>query len=203
MQLARGCDRRRLVPLLWRLTVFIGVCARARACVRACARVFARGWDRRAHSLNCSQASRDTYFLTSDVRARCAVLAAVFPAAYEMHRNHYERHVIAWFVGGVFAGLAVLLAVHQILQHLIYYRQPRLQKVRNSNIDCPESPPLHALSLLSCCLLTVLMLCFGLRSMLSESLRWSRSTRQMHGSDCGTNRSLYIWMSGGIATKHS
>lgn len=73
------CDRRRLVPVLWRLTVFI-------------------------------------------------VLAAVFPAAYEMHRNEYERHVIAWFIGGVFAGLAVLLSVHQILQHLIYYRQPSLQK---------------------------------------------------------------------------
>jgi hypothetical protein len=31
MQLARGCDRRRLVPLLWRLTVFIGASARTRA----------------------------------------------------------------------------------------------------------------------------------------------------------------------------
>ena len=41
--------------------------------------------------------------------ARCvyAVLAAVFPAAWEMHRAEYERHVIAWFVGAVFAGLAV------------------------------------------------------------------------------------------------
>jgi hypothetical protein len=58
----------------------------------------------------------------------CVVVAAVFPAVYEMHRKKYERHVIAWFVGGVFAGLAVLLAVHQILQHLIHYRQPLLQK---------------------------------------------------------------------------
>lgn len=70
-----------------------------------------------------------------------------------MHRNHYERHVIAWFIGGVFAGLAVLLAVHQILQHLIYYRQPRLQKVRDSNIDRPESSP---------SLTFLLVLCFGL-----------------------------------------
>ena len=51
-----------------------------------------------------------------------AQLAAVFPAAWEMHRNDYGRDVIR-FIGGVFAGLAVLPSVHQILQHLIHYWQ--------------------------------------------------------------------------------
>ena len=57
-----------------------------------------------------------------------AVVATVFPAAYEMHRAQYDTHVIAWFIAGFFAAAAVLLAVHQILQHLIHYRQPALQK---------------------------------------------------------------------------
>ncbi len=97
-----------------------------------------------------------------------------------MHQNEYERHVIAWFIGGVFAGLAVLLSVHQILQHLIYYRQPRLQKVRNPSIvDHPESQDDCVLTDLCC-------------SMSSESSQWFRSMPQMHGSDCGTNQSLCI-----------
>ena len=108
------------------------------------------------------------------------MLAAVFPAAYEMHRTDYERHVIAWFIGGVFAGLAVLLAVHQILQHLIYYRQPRLQKVRDPSIvNHPESQDDCSLAHLR-------------RSMSSESSPWYRSMQQTHGSDCGTNQSLCI-----------
>ena len=53
----------------------------------------------------------------------------MLPVVYEMHRQSFERHVIAWFVAGVFAGLSVVLAVDQILQHFIHYRQPSLQKV--------------------------------------------------------------------------
>lgn len=100
-----------------------------------------------------------------------------------MHRAEYERHVIAWFVGAVFAGLAVsqsllfvlltfclssrqrkararkshlaclilscwsaaqvLLAVHQMLQHLIYYRQPLLQKVGVHSMPDAVSHPIR------------------------------------------------------------
>ena len=112
-----GCDRRRLVPLLWRFTVFTGAVPPAHTPPPA-------PRPQRGSSQWVAQVLPP---LLLDLRAG-AVLAAVFPAAWEMHRNDYGRDVIAWFIGGVFAGLAVLLSVHQILQHLIHYRQPRLQK---------------------------------------------------------------------------
>ena len=91
-----GCDRRRLVPLLWRFTVFTGAVAPAHTPPPA----------PRPQRGSSQWVAHVLPPLLLDLRAG-AVLAAVFPAAWEMHRNDYGRDVIAWFIGGVFAGLAV------------------------------------------------------------------------------------------------
>jgi len=57
-----------------------------------------------------------------------SALLAIAPACMELSSRGFERHVLAWFIAGVFALLSTLLAVAQILNHLLHYRQPAMQQ---------------------------------------------------------------------------
>ena len=46
----------------------------------------------------------------------------------ELNRKGAPDHVQAWFIGGIFVMMAVPISLWGILQHLIYYTQPELQR---------------------------------------------------------------------------
>lgn len=46
----------------------------------------------------------------------------------ELHRKGAPQHVEAWFVGGLFVMLSLPISMWGILQHLVYYTQPTLQR---------------------------------------------------------------------------
>ena len=47
---------------------------------------------------------------------------------WDLNRVHKEVHVQAWFVGGVFVMMSLPISLWGILQHLVYYTQPVLQR---------------------------------------------------------------------------
>ncbi|XP_064607932.1 transmembrane protein 184C-like [Liolophura sinensis] len=47
---------------------------------------------------------------------------------WELDRKDAQKHVIAWFVGGLFVMMALPISFWGILQHLVYYSQPYLQR---------------------------------------------------------------------------
>lgn len=46
----------------------------------------------------------------------------------ELHQNGAARHVEAWFTGGIFVMMAIPISLWGILQHLVNYTQPNLQR---------------------------------------------------------------------------
>ena len=46
----------------------------------------------------------------------------------EFQLHDTASHLQAWFIGGLFVILAVPISVWGILQHLVHYNQPELQK---------------------------------------------------------------------------
>lgn len=46
----------------------------------------------------------------------------------ELHKNGAARHVEAWFTGGIFVMMAIPISLWGILQHLVNYTQPNLQR---------------------------------------------------------------------------
>eukprot|EP00656_Telonema_subtile_P011267 TRINITY_DN15554_c0_g1_i2.p1 TRINITY_DN15554_c0_g1~~TRINITY_DN15554_c0_g1_i2.p1 ORF type:complete len:232 (+),score=44.59 TRINITY_DN15554_c0_g1_i2:317-1012(+) len=45
-----------------------------------------------------------------------------------MHDRDYETHEIAWFLAGTFVGLAVPIALWEIMQHVHHFTNPALQR---------------------------------------------------------------------------
>ena len=56
-------------------------------------------------------------------------LAAVIPICilYVIEKKA-EKHVIAWFVAGLFVLLTIPISLYDILQHVVHYTQPDLQR---------------------------------------------------------------------------
>ncbi|XP_067663082.1 transmembrane protein 184C-like [Haliotis asinina] len=47
---------------------------------------------------------------------------------WELNRTKKEVHVQAWFVGGLFVMMSLPISLWGIVQHLVYYTQPQLQR---------------------------------------------------------------------------
>lgn len=57
------------------------------------------------------------------------LLAVALPMCiWELDKKDAQKHVIAWFVGGLFVMMALPISFWGILQHLVYYSQPYLQR---------------------------------------------------------------------------
>uniref|UniRef100_A0A9J8CNC2 Transmembrane protein 184C n=1 Tax=Cyprinus carpio carpio TaxID=630221 RepID=A0A9J8CNC2_CYPCA len=57
------------------------------------------------------------------------VLAVALPlCAWELRRAEVGTHTKAWFIAGVFVCLTIPISLWGILQHLVHYTQPELQK---------------------------------------------------------------------------
>ena len=56
------------------------------------------------------------------------LMIAVPLCILELNRKGAPDHVQAWFIGGIFVMMAVPISFWGILQHLIYYTQPELQR---------------------------------------------------------------------------
>lgn len=58
----------------------------------------------------------------------CVLLVAVPLLVIEFNIHGLERHLQGWFIGGLFVLLTVPISLWGILQHLIHYTQPFLQR---------------------------------------------------------------------------
>jgi len=73
-----------------------------------------------ANAFNIVQsAARATYLL--------AALLTPF-MIYELASHHAETHVVAWFVGGLFTIMAVVVSINDVAAHLLHYSEPELQR---------------------------------------------------------------------------
>lgn len=59
-----------------------------------------------------------------------AVAALVFVPVFlfKSLENGFNRHDLEVLIAGIFAGVAIALSLWEIIQHVIHYTQPRLQK---------------------------------------------------------------------------
>ncbi|KAG9269017.1 transmembrane protein 184C [Astyanax mexicanus] len=57
------------------------------------------------------------------------LVAVALPlGAWELHRAEVGTHTKAWFIAGVFVFMTIPISLWGILQHLVHYTQPELQK---------------------------------------------------------------------------
>lgn len=57
------------------------------------------------------------------------VLCVALPlCVWELHKQDASTHVEAWFVAGIFVFLTVPISLWGILQHLVNYTKPELQR---------------------------------------------------------------------------
>ena len=57
------------------------------------------------------------------------VLCVALPlTVWELHKNRAQTHVVAWFIAGCFVFLTIPISVWGILQHLVNYTKPELQR---------------------------------------------------------------------------
>ena len=57
-----------------------------------------------------------------------SICVALPLAIWELHEKEYERHIVAWFIAGLFVLLAVPISVYSVALHIENYNCPRLQK---------------------------------------------------------------------------
>lgn len=57
-----------------------------------------------------------------------AIIIGVPFFVIELLKRGTERHIVAWAVAGVFVLLTVPISVHTIVQHLMHYHRPDIQK---------------------------------------------------------------------------
>ncbi len=59
----------------------------------------------------------------------CVVLVVLLPVLiWELYREHAEDSFKAWFVAGIFVLLTIPIFLAGLVQHLLNYTQPHLQK---------------------------------------------------------------------------
>ena len=57
----------------------------------------------------------------------CVIVA--FPMCLiELTKHDAPGYVQAWFIGGIFVMISVPISLWDILQHLVYYSHPKLQR---------------------------------------------------------------------------
>lgn len=57
------------------------------------------------------------------------ILCVALPlTVWELHKNRAQTHVQAWFVAGCFVFLTIPISLWGILQHLVNYTKPELQR---------------------------------------------------------------------------
>ena len=57
------------------------------------------------------------------------ILCVALPlTVWELHKNRAQIHVEAWFIAGCFVFLTIPISLWGILQHLVNYTQPELQR---------------------------------------------------------------------------
>lgn len=63
------------------------------------------------------------------IAAYLVVLCVALPlTVWELHKNRAQTHVVAWFIAGCFVFLTIPISVWGILQHLVNYTKPELQR---------------------------------------------------------------------------
>ena len=59
----------------------------------------------------------------------CVVLVVLLPIlVWDLHRRHAKAGFTAWFVAGIFVLLTIPIFLTGMIQHLLNYTQPHLQK---------------------------------------------------------------------------
>lgn len=56
------------------------------------------------------------------------VLASLPVIIYELVHKNSERHIVVWFIAGLFVLLAVPLSFHDAFAHMLHYQNPNLQR---------------------------------------------------------------------------
>ena len=67
------------------------------------------------------------------------ILCVALPlTVWELHKNRAQTHVQAWFTAGCFVFLTIPISLWGILQHLVNYTKPELQRriVRYPQLYC-------------------------------------------------------------------
>ena len=65
----------------------------------------------------------------SSPRAAIDVVTAALPLLiWELHRKDYEKHVMAWFIAGIFVLLSIPVSIGEVFLHLSHFTNPKLQR---------------------------------------------------------------------------
>ena len=79
--------------------------------------------------LNCNRHNFRSWLRPVVISVYFIILCVALPlTVWELHKNRAQIHVEAWFIAGCFVFLTIPISLWGILQHLVNYTQPELQR---------------------------------------------------------------------------
>ena len=79
--------------------------------------------------LNCNRHNFRGWLRPVVISVYFIILCVALPlTVWELHKNRAQIHVEAWFIAGCFVFLTIPISLWGILQHLVNYTQPELQR---------------------------------------------------------------------------
>ncbi|XP_015747983.1 PREDICTED: transmembrane protein 184C-like [Acropora digitifera] len=79
--------------------------------------------------LNCNRHNFRGWLRPVVITVYFIILCVALPlTVWELHKNRAQIHVEAWFIAGCFVFLTIPISLWGILQHLVNYTQPELQR---------------------------------------------------------------------------